>query len=238
MPAERPADSTQVPSLEAVLFDMDGLLVDTEHLWGRAEGEVMAWLGHPYWSEEEQAHALGGPLLRVAKMMKEASGSDKAPEEIVDYFVGRMEDLLSHGSDHRPGAELLLDDLTAHGVPCALVSSSPRNLVDAVLASVGGDHFTTTIAGDEVPRPKPSPDPYLLACERLGVDPSRAVVLEDSPIGIAAAEAAGCLVVAVPFSVAVQAAPRRHVVGSLLELDTERLRDLVADDLGPAAIRL
>ena len=169
--------------------------------------------------------------------MKSVSGSDQPVDEIVDYLVGRMSDRLSHGSDHRPGAEHLLGDLLAHGVPCALVSSSPRNLVDAVLASVGGDHFTTTIAGDEVARTKPFPDPYLLACSRLGVDPARTVVLEDSPVGVAAAEAAGCLVVAIPFVVPIDPAPRRHVVGSLAELDTERLRRLVADDLGAAATR-
>lgn len=219
-------------SLQAVLFDMDGLLVDTEHVWGAAEVDVMTWLGHPYWTEEQQAHALGGPLVRVAAYMKSVSGSDQPVDEIVDYLVGRMSDRLSHGSDHRPGAEHLLGDLLAHGVPCGLVSSSPRVLVDAVLSSVGGAHFTITLAGDEVPRPKPSPDPYVLACERLGVDVSRTVVLEDSPIGITAAEAAGCLVVAVPFSVPVEPAPRRHVVGSLTELDTDRLRALVAQDLG------
>ena len=135
-----------------------------------------------------------------------------------------------HGADHRPGAEALLDDLVAAGVPCALVSSSPRRLVDAVLASVGGDHFTTTIAGDEVPRTKPDPDPYLQAARQLGVEPSRCVVLEDSPVGVAAAEAAGCVVIAVPFVVPIEPGPRRHVVGSLTELDAVRLRDLVAGD--------
>jgi HAD superfamily hydrolase (TIGR01509 family) len=210
---------------------MDGTLVDTEHCWGVAEVEVMTWLGHPHWTQEQQEHALGGPLLRVARIMKDASGSERPAEEIVDYLVGRMVDLLSHGSDHRPGAETLLDDLHAHGVPCALVSSSPRVIMDAALMSVGASHFAFTLAGDEVPRPKPAPDPYVIACERLGVDVARTVVLEDSPVGITAAEAAGCLVVAVPFSVPIEPAPRRHVVESLTELTTERLRALLADDL-------
>lgn len=222
----QPADD----ALEAVLFDMDGLLVDTEHAWGIAEIAVMTWLGHPHWSEAEQGDMLGGPLSRVAAYMATVSGSDKPVDEIEAQLVQTMADLLAHGADHRPGAEALLDDLTANGVRVALVSSSPRNLVDAVLSSVGGEHFATTIAGDEVARTKPFPDPYLLACSRLGVDPARTVVLEDSPVGVAAAEAAGCLVVAVPFVVPIEPAHRRHVVSSLADLDTARLRALVAAD--------
>ena len=237
MPADPlPADPQPHP-LAAVLFDMDGLLVDTEHSWGVAEVAVMSWLGHPYWSEEEQGQMLGGPISRVAEYMKTVSGSDLAADEIEEKIVQTMADLLRGGADHRPGAARLLDDLVAHGVPCALVSSSPRNLVDAVLASVGGGHFTTTIAGDEVARTKPFPDPYLLACTRLGVEPPHTVVLEDSPVGVAAAEAAGCLVVAVPFVVPIEPARRRHVVGSLGDLDTAVLRQLLADDLGAPATR-
>ena len=224
-----PAD----PTLQAVLFDMDGLLVDTEHAWAAAEVAVMTWLGHPHWSEEETSQMLGGPLTRVADYMKQASGSDRSSQQIEDELVRTMADLLAHGADHRPGAQALLDDLVAHGVPCALVSSSPRNLVDAVLSSVGGEHFTTTIAGDEVARTKPFPDPYLLACSRLGVPPAGAVVLEDSPVGVAAAEAAGCLVVAVPFVVPIEPAPGRHVVASLEELDAARLRLLHAGAVTP-----
>ena len=220
----RPAD----PVLAAVLFDMDGLLVDTEHAWAQAEVAVMAWLGHPHWSQAETSQMVGGPLTKVAAYMKRVSGSDRSARRIEAQLVATMADLLAHGADHRPGAQALLDDLTANSVPCALVSSSPRSLVDAVLASVGGGHFTTTIAGDEVLRTKPFPDPYLLACDRLGVSAARAVVLEDSPVGVAAAEAAGCMVVAVPFVVPIEAAPGRHVVASLEELDTARLRLLLS----------
>jgi HAD superfamily hydrolase (TIGR01509 family) len=225
------------PQLAAVLFDMDGLLVDTEHAWGEAETEVMAWLGHPHWSAQEQGDMVGGPISRVAAYMRQASGSDRGVDEIERQIVSTMAELLRRGANHRPGAAELLDDLAKHGVPCALVSSSPRNLVDAVLASVGGAHFATTLAGDEVARTKPFPDPYLLACERLGVDPSQAVVLEDSPVGVAAAEAAGCLVVAVPFVVPIEPAPRRRVVTSLADLDTARLRAMVAGDRDAAASR-
>jgi len=214
--------------LAAVLFDMDGLLVDTEHTWGIAELAVMTWLDHPHWSPADKAAMVGGPLPRVAAYMRQASGSRRPVEEIESYLVASMVDLLAHGADHRPGARDLLDDLAAHAIPCALVSSSPRVLVDAVLSFVGGDHFVTTIAGDEVARTKPFPDPYLLACRLLGVDPGDVIVLEDSPVGVAAAHAAGCLVVAVPFVVPIPDAPGRHVVGSLVDLDSASLRALMA----------
>jgi HAD superfamily hydrolase (TIGR01509 family) len=213
--------------LQAVLFDMDGLLVDTEHAWQSAEREVMAWLGHPVWTADDAAAMVGGPLHRVAEVMVTRSGSSRPVEEVGDELVRTVTRLLSSGTVHRPGAPELLDDLAAHGVPCALVSSSPRSLVNAVLSDVGGAHFATTIAGDEVPRTKPYPDPYLLACERLGVQPPRTVVLEDSPVGVAAAEAAGCVVVAVPFAVPIDAGPGRHVVPSLTTLTTARLRELL-----------
>lgn len=216
--------------LAAVLFDMDGLLVDTEHTWFVAESRVMQGLGHDGWDADDQAATVGGPMERAARYMATKAGSELPWQVVGERLIDTMADLLAHGADHRPGAQALLDDLVAHGVPVALVSSSPRRLVDAVLASVGGDHFTTTVAGDEVPRTKPNPDPYLLAAQRLGVAPERCVVLEDSPVGIAAAEAAGCLVVAVPFVVPIEPAPRRHVVESLERLDTAALRALVAAD--------
>jgi HAD superfamily hydrolase (TIGR01509 family) len=188
----------------------------------------MAWLGHPFWDETERAAMVGGPLDRVAEYMVERAGSDVPPEAAELRLVDEMADLLAHGADHRPGAERLLDDLRDHGIACALVSSSPRLLVDAVLESVGGEHFSLTLAGDEVSRTKPFPDPYLKACAELGVDPAATIVLEDSPVGIAAAEAAGCIVVAVPFAVAIAARPRRFVVGSLADLTTNTLRELAA----------
>jgi HAD superfamily hydrolase (TIGR01509 family) len=211
--------------LQAVLFDMDGLLVDTEHAWFAAERHVMAELGGA-WADPDAEAMVGGPLDRVARFMVDRVGHGD-PARVEQFLVDTMADLLEAGADHRPGADDLLEDLVTAGIPCALVSSSPRVLVDAVLDSVGGDRFVFTIAGDEVERTKPFPDPYLEAMRRLGVDPTRCVVLEDSPTGVAAGEAAGCLVVAVPFAVPIPDAPGRIVVGSLTELSAQRLEDLL-----------
>jgi HAD superfamily hydrolase (TIGR01509 family) len=195
---------------------------------------VMQMVNEYIWTLEDTAAFVGGPLSKIARIMVERAGSDRSPDEVEQHLVDTMATLLESGAEHRPGAPELLDDLTAHGVPCALVSSSPRVLVDAVLRDVGGDHFALTLAGDEVARTKPFPDPYVTACNRLGVDPGRTVVLEDSPVGVAAAEAAGCVVVAVPFVVPIDEGPRLHVVSSLLDLDTERLVALVSGDLAAA----
>lgn len=212
--------------LQAVLFDMDGLFVDTEHTWFAAERHVMSELGGT-WTDADAAAMVGGPLDRVARHMIEKTGSHGDAARVEQLLVDTMADLLEGGADHRPGADELLEDLVGAHVPCALVSSSPRVLVDAVLDSVGGDRFVFTIAGDEVERTKPFPDPYVEAMRRLSVDAESCVVLEDSPTGVAAAEAAGCLVVAVPFAISIPEAPGRVVVGSLTELSAVRLEQLL-----------
>jgi HAD superfamily hydrolase (TIGR01509 family) len=129
-----------------------------------------------------------------------------------------------------PGVPELLAELARHEVPVALVSSSYRVLVDAVLAH-GIGHFPVTVAGDEVRQGKPHPEPYDTACRRLGVDPRRCVVLEDSPAGVASGQAAGCAVVAVPSvaGVVIDEAPRRLVASSLAQVDVGRLRALIGD---------
>jgi HAD superfamily hydrolase (TIGR01509 family) len=135
-----------------------------------------------------------------------------------------------------PGAIALLEDLHAAGVPCGLVSASVRPMVDAVLARVGAAHFAVTISGDDVSRNKPDPEPYLKAIAALGADPSRCVVLEDSPNGVAAGLAAGCQVVAVPHAATIQPAERLRVVESLAQVSGESLAAfVVAADCGGEA---
>ena len=211
----------------AALFDMDGLLVDTESLWYVAETDLMVSLGVP-WGPDHAAALVGGPLSRAIAYMVEHAGGDHSPDDLLADLVTRMELLLRTEPVHwRPGARRLLGDLHRSGVPCALVSASPRNLVDAVLDAVlhevGDGAFVTTVASDEGTRTKPFPDPYLLAARRLGVDAREAVVLEDSPTGVAAGRAAGALVVAVPHVVPIEAGDGVRVVASLDDLTPELL---------------
>ncbi|MER5772507.1 HAD family hydrolase [Streptomyces sp. NPDC001985] len=212
--------------LEAVFLDMDGTLVDTEGFWWDAEVEVFAGLGHTL-DEAWRDVVVGGPMTRSAGFLIEATGADIALPELTVLLNDRFEARIDRGVPLMPGAERLLAELAAHRVPTALVSASHRRIIDRVLASLGPANFTLSVAGDEVERTKPHPDPYLLAARGVGADPSGCAVIEDTATGVASAEAAGCRVVAVPSVAPIAPAAGRVVVGSLEEVDLRFLRTLI-----------
>ncbi|WP_149180543.1 HAD family phosphatase [Streptomyces sp. TRM49041] len=213
-------------ALQAVFLDMDGTLVDTEGFWWDVEVGVFADLGHRL-DESWRDIVVGGPMTRSAGYLIEATGADITLPELTTLLNDRFEERIDGGVPLMPGAARLLAELTAHAVPTALVSASHRRIIDRVLRSLGPDHFTLSVAGDEVPRTKPHPDPYLLAARRVGADPARCAVVEDTATGVAAAEAAGCRVVAVPSLSPIAPADGRVVVGSLEEVDLGFLRALI-----------
>ncbi|MDJ1132209.1 HAD family hydrolase [Streptomyces iconiensis] len=214
------------PALQAVLLDMDGTLVDTEDFWWSAEVEVFAELGHVL-REEWRTVVVGGPMSRSAGFLIEATAADIALEELSTRLNNKFVERLEAGVPLMPGARRLLAELAAHRIPAALVSASHRRVVDRMLGSLGRENFALTVAGDELARTKPHPDPYLTAARRLGADPARCAVLEDTVTGVAAAEAAGCRVVAVPSIAPIPAKSGRTVVSSLEEVDLPFLRSLV-----------
>jgi len=212
----------------AVLFDMDGLLVDSEPVWTVAETELAHRLGSE-WTPAIKDSVIGKSLpIAIPIILRLLDAEDADPEETSAWLLNRMVELFSAALPLRPGALRLLDALAGEGVPLGLVSSSYRVLVDAALAELGPERFAVTVAGDEVRHPKPHPEPYLTAAARLGHPPELCVVLEDSPSGIASAEAAGCCVVAVPDHVAIEPAPTREVVASLADVDVGWLLALPA----------
>ncbi|WP_064457827.1 HAD family hydrolase [Streptomyces hygroscopicus] len=213
-------------ALQAVLLDMDGTLVDTEGIWWDAEVAIFAELGHAL-AEEYRHVVVGGPMSRSAQFLIEATGADIALAELTGLLNSRFTELLDGTVPMLPGARRLLTELAAHGVPTALVSASHRRVMDRILRSLGPEHFTLTVAGDEIERTKPHPDPYLFAAARLAADPGRCVVIEDTATGVRAGEAAGCRVVAVPSVVPIEPAAGRTVVGSLEEVDLPFLRTVV-----------
>jgi len=195
-------------TLAAVLFDLDGVLVDSEPLWTVAEEELAAGLG-VVWSGAVKAAVLGTRLEAAVPQALELLGVEVTAAAVMDasgFLLTRM-------------AELFRLDLPVFEGALALVSSSYRILVDAALERLGTHRFDVSVAGDEVPAGKPAPDAYLQACRTLGVPPGDTVVLEDSLAGVVSAEAAGCAVVAVAGVVPVPQTPGRAVVRSLLEVE-------------------
>ncbi|WP_445518602.1 HAD family hydrolase [Streptomyces sp. NEAU-174] len=213
-------------ALQAVLLDMDGTLVDTEGIWWDAEVSIFAELGHAL-AEEYRQVVVGGPMSRSAQFLIEATGAEIALAELTGLLNSRFTELIDGSVPMLPGAHRLLTELAAHSIPTALVSASHRRVMDRVLRSLGPEHFALTVAGDEIGRTKPHPDPYLFAAAGLAAEPGRCVVIEDTDTGVRAAEAAGCRVVAVPSVVPIEPAAGRTVIGSLEEVDLDFLRTLV-----------
>jgi HAD superfamily hydrolase (TIGR01509 family) len=193
-----PAGPDGRTGLAAVLFDMDGLLVDSEPLWLEVEKSVMARLGGT-WTSEDQRALLGGSLhASVGYMLGKAPAVAATREAVGRWLMDGMAELLaSRGVPMQPGARELVAAVAAAGIGHALVTSSQRRIMDAVLAATGL-RFDVTVCGEDVRHSKPHPEPYLRAAALLGQPPGGCVVLEDSPAGIASARAAGCPVIAVP----------------------------------------
>ncbi len=159
----------------------------------------------------------------------EATGADITLDELSVLLNDGFETRIDRRLPLMPGAARLLAELAAHEIPTALVSASHRRIIDRILASVGPQYFALTVAGDEVERTKPFPDPYLMAAKGLDADPARCAVIEDTATGVAAAEAAGCRVVAVPSVAPIAPAAGRTVVTSLEEVDLAFLRGLMTE---------
>ena len=221
---------TQLPA--AVLFDMDGTLIDSEGLWLIAEQRTMAGLGAG-WGPRDQAACLGGPLERVVAYMLTRAGLGSGDGPAVEAaLLAHIEGLfLSEPLTWRPGALELLREARGLGIPAALVTASWRRLIDAVHSSMvrefGADPFDVIIGGDEVEESKPHPAPYLRAAERLGVPVGQCLAVEDSPTGITSAVASGAGVVAVPHLAAPPQLPGVVVRTTLSGCDLASLWALV-----------
>ncbi|NUP50855.1 MAG: HAD family phosphatase, partial [Catenulispora sp.] len=195
----------------AVLFDMDGLLIDSEPTWFQAEVDLLAGYGHTL-GPEHYPKVLGKPLEVSTAYLLELTGHPVGAAEFADGIERAMIERLRDGVPMMPGAKELLVGLEGAGVPLGLVSASSRRIVEACLPAIGVDHFRVVVSGDDVVLGKPNPEPYLRAAAALGVDAVECVVLEDSPTGAAAGYAAGCRVVAVPHAAAVEVRERVTVV--------------------------
>jgi HAD superfamily hydrolase (TIGR01509 family) len=214
--------------LQAVLFDMDGTLVDTEPYWVAAEYDLVESLGGT-WSDEHAHAIVGNALLTSAEYIREHGGVDLPAPVIVERLIDDVAAAALRKMPWRPGALELVAQVKAHSIGCAMVTMSYARLAGTVTAQLPPGTFDAVVTGDELRHGKPDPEAYLTAAARLGADPARCVAIEDSPTGVASAEAAGCVVVAVPHLVAIGPAPGRTVVASLEELSVDRLEALVRE---------
>jgi len=186
----------------AVLWDMDGTLVDTEPYWINAEHAIVEEAGGTV--SDEYAHQLvGNDLMVSAQFIRDNSPVELDPVEIIEELLRRVVAQVAEHVPWRPGALDLLTALRDAGVPSALVTMSWRSLADAVLAALPDDTFSAVITGDEVEHGKPHPEPYLAAARALGVEVRDCVAIEDSPTGVRSAVAAGVPTIAVPHVVPV-----------------------------------
>lgn len=226
----------QVVLPQAVLWDLDGTLVDTEPYWFEAERRVVEAHGGAHapdgtaftWGPEHHARLIGSDLLDGAEGIRRMAGIDLDPATIVAELVSHVATRVAQEVQWRPGVRELLADLAHHGVPCAMVTMSYRVIAEAVASVLPADRFRVLVTGDEVPRGKPHPDPYLLAAAKLGVDPARCIAVEDSVTGTASAEAAGVPLVAVRHMQHLDERPSRVVLDSLEGVDAHGLARLVA----------
>ncbi len=216
-----------VSTLEAVLFDMDGTLCDTEPAWMAAEWAIAHRYGAE-WTQEDSLSLVGFDLRDSGAYIKRRMGLDLTPDEIVyEMIAGVVAWVGSSGVDWRPGALDLVVGCNEAGLPTALVTMSYRALTDVIVDAMPRGRFEAVVVGDEVRRGKPSPDAYLDAAAALGVKPEACVAIEDSPTGVAAAEAAGCLVLAVPNQVALTPGDSVRLHDTLEGLTVQTLRRLL-----------
>ena len=202
----------------AVVFDMDGLLLDTEVLWQRAEETLFRRHGGEF-TWEDKMQVIGSSFEFTARYFADRLGlpREQGPA-LVAAMVDEMYAELQREVESRPGAVELVERLRGR-VRLGLASNSPRRLVDVALATAGQTGaFEVIVTGDDVDNPKPAPDIYLLACERLGVPPEDAIALEDSASGIAAAKAAGLTCIAVPQYAETDVSAADRVIDSLEKL--------------------
>ena len=209
---------------EAVLFDMDGLTIDSEPQWLETERELTAEFGYR-WTLEDQAYCLGGPLSKVGQYIADLVDQ----RENGPYFHKRLIEIMAKKMAEKtyfmPGAKELIESLNLLQIPIALVSASPRVIVDAALKNIHPINFELSISADDVINTKPDPEGYLKAAKALGAQIRRTLILEDSLTGVTAARASGARVIAVPHLVKIDPDDQTKVHRSLTELSIDQLRE-------------
>ena len=183
--------------IEAVVFDLDGVLIDSEPVWEEVRRDLVASRGG-HWAPDAQRRLMGMSTPEWARYLSQDLGVGLSPDEIAAQVIGEMTDRYAGRLPLMPGAVGAVRAMAGRW-PLGLASSSPPVLIETVLTAAGiGSLFVTTVSTEELPHGKPAPDVYLTVAERLGISPTRGVAVEDSSNGLRSAAAAGLQVVAVP----------------------------------------
>lgn len=206
----------------AVLWDMDGTLVDSEEYWLSSE-QNLAQQFNGSWDAQDGLDLIGMSLYDSTKVMKAKMGIDLEPDEIINRLTDAVVAQLEVSIPWRPGAQELLRELKKHGVKTALVTMSMKRMAESVANQIPFKAFDVIVAGDMVTQGKPHPEPYLLAAQLLGVKPEDCVAFEDSNTGLTSAEAAGTRAIGVTNIVPIPEKPGRTIWPTL---EGVRLRDL------------
>jgi HAD superfamily hydrolase (TIGR01509 family) len=210
---------------DAIFFDMDGLMVDSEPEWLKSEIEVTAEFGYT-WSEEDQIACLGGPLSRVGQYMHDKCNGAQTPQYFTQTLIDTQALKMRGNTPTMPGALELVGELQAQGIKTGLVSASPRNIVDAVLDNLGHDLFPFSISSDDVHNTKPKPDCYLKAATMTNSKIENCLVFEDSLTGMTAATSSGAYLIAVPHLVEIAESSKVRVIASLEQISFSKLQNL------------
>jgi len=228
-----PDDAEPLVLPAAVLWDMDGTLIDSEPYWIATETELVEAHGGT-WTHEDAVQLIGSELTYTARVFQE-HGVALSTTEIVDFLIERMTEEMRREVPWQPGARELLQALAEAGVPCALVTMSYRSLAEPVAELAPSGALRVVVPGDEVTHGKPHPEPYLTAARKLGVDIRDCVAVEDSPSGLRSAMSSGARTIGVPCIVPVEPAPGLSRLPDLLSLT---LADFAAIHAGEVIDRL
>jgi HAD superfamily hydrolase (TIGR01509 family) len=213
---------------EAVFFDMDGLTVDSEPQWFISEKEVVEPFGYT-WTQDDQVACLGGPLSKLGDYMSDKTGNQESSSFFVAKLIEIQANRMRTNTVAMSGAIELVNSLRSHGVKTALVSASPRVIVDAVLDNIGHNLFPFSLSGDDVLNTKPDPEGYLKAARMCESNIENCLVFEDSLPGMQAATTSGAWLIAVPHLVHVEESPRVRSIQSLQQLNISKLFELRKD---------
>jgi HAD superfamily hydrolase (TIGR01509 family) len=209
----------------AVLFDMDGTLVDSEKVWDVALNELAVREAGRHLSTAARRAMIGSSMVTSMRIMRDDLDLGHEPDH--DWLIERVFELFAQGLVWRPGALELLRAVRAAGLPTALVTSTGRKLVEVALDTLGRENFDVVVCGDEVTMPKPAPEPYRTAATLLGVPIADCVAIEDSPTGVASAIASGAVVLAVPAELELPSTDGIHLRTSLVGVDPAYLANLL-----------